>query len=137
MGRRCADMRTWGALPTARRGSESGQDAVEFALIISILVLILMAIFDLGRATYYISALHNAAREGARYASVFPDDVVGIEAVVDTMAVAMPPDEVMVSVLYPDAETVTVHVEYDMTLVTTFFGTSFTIGSQSTVSIEQ
>lgn len=43
-----------------------GQSLVEFAILIPVLVLIVMVIFDLGRAVYYYSAIYNAAREGAR-----------------------------------------------------------------------
>ena len=49
-----------------RRQSDSGQSAVEFALILPILVLILMGIFDFGRAFYAYSVVANSAREGAR-----------------------------------------------------------------------
>jgi hypothetical protein len=31
-------------------------------------------VFDLGRAVYYSSTIHNAAREGARYGIVYPGD---------------------------------------------------------------
>jgi hypothetical protein len=47
-----------------------GQAMVEFALIAPIFFLILFSIIDFGRAVYYIQALNNAAREGARYAIV-------------------------------------------------------------------
>ncbi len=47
-----------------------GQSLVEFALILPILLLFLMVILDLGRAVYFYSAIHNAAREGARNGAV-------------------------------------------------------------------
>lgn len=43
-----------------------GQAAVEFALIVPVFVLLLLGIFDLGRAVYASSTLNNAAREGTR-----------------------------------------------------------------------
>jgi Flp pilus assembly protein TadG len=49
-----------------RRTSQAGQSAVEFALILPILLLLLMGVFDFGRAFYYYSVVANAAREGAR-----------------------------------------------------------------------
>jgi hypothetical protein len=55
-----------------------GQDLVEFALIFPFLAIIIFGIIDLGRATYYYSALQNAAREGARYAIVHPDVTLGV-----------------------------------------------------------
>lgn len=43
-----------------------GQSLVEFALILPVLVLIIMGLFDFGRAVYAYNAVSNAAREGAR-----------------------------------------------------------------------
>jgi len=47
-----------------------GQSLAEFALTLPFLLLILMMIFDLGRAVYYFSAINHAAHEGVRYGSV-------------------------------------------------------------------
>jgi len=47
-----------------------GQSLVEFALLLPILMLIVVVLVDLGRAVYYYSVVHNAAREGARYGIV-------------------------------------------------------------------
>jgi len=53
----------------ARRGS-GGQTLVEFALVIPLVVLLLLAVFDMGRAVYGLSAVGNAARMGGRTAIV-------------------------------------------------------------------
>jgi Flp pilus assembly protein TadG len=54
-----------------RRGSRRrGQALVEFALVIPLFLLLLVAIFDLGRAVFAWNTLSNAAREGARIAIV-------------------------------------------------------------------
>ena len=54
-----------------RRGSRGrGQALVEFALVIPLFLLLLVAIFDLGRAVFAYNTLSNAAREGARIAIV-------------------------------------------------------------------
>lgn len=52
----------------ARR--KRGQALVEFALILPIFLLILLAVFDLGRAVFAYNSVTNAAREGARLAIV-------------------------------------------------------------------
>lgn len=52
------------------RPREKGQSMVEFALIFPILILILLAIFDLGRGVFAYSTIDNAARLGARVAAV-------------------------------------------------------------------
>lgn len=50
-----------------------GQALAEFALILPIFLLILFAIFDIGRAVFIYNGLTNAAREGARLAIVNQD----------------------------------------------------------------
>lgn len=56
------------------------QSLVEFAILLPIFLLVVLGIFDLGRVIYTLSALHNAAREGARYGAVNYCDEDGIEA---------------------------------------------------------
>ena len=52
---------------SARRSRRSrGQALAEFALVIPVLIVMLMGIFDLGRAIFAYNAITNAAREGAR-----------------------------------------------------------------------
>ena len=51
----------------ALRRDERGQALVEFALVLPIFILLLVAIFDLGRAVFAYNTLTNAAREGAVY----------------------------------------------------------------------
>jgi len=48
----------------------SGQALVEFSLIIPLFLLLLVGLFDLGRAVFAYNTLTNAAREGARIAIV-------------------------------------------------------------------
>jgi Flp pilus assembly protein TadG len=52
-----------------RRGGR-GQALVEFALVIPLFLLLLVGLFDLGRAVFAYNTLTNAAREGARMAIV-------------------------------------------------------------------
>ena len=49
---------------------ERGQAIVEFALIVSIFILVLMGIFDFGRAIFAFNTINQSAREGARLAIV-------------------------------------------------------------------
>ena len=53
-----------------RRRSGRGQALVEFALVLPLLVLLMLGLFDLGRAVYAFSTVNNAAREGGRLAIV-------------------------------------------------------------------
>jgi hypothetical protein len=56
-----------------RRAASRGQALVEFALTIPIFLLLLVSLFDMGRAVFSYNTLTNAAREGARIAIVNQD----------------------------------------------------------------
>jgi len=58
--------------PVRRRWRQQsrGQTLVEFALILPILVLLLVGIFDFGRAVYALNTVNNAAHEAVRLAIV-------------------------------------------------------------------
>jgi Flp pilus assembly protein TadG len=58
---------------TLRRRREGGAAAVEMALVLPILVLLIAGIIDLGRAFMAEVVLTNGAREGTRYVSVLED----------------------------------------------------------------
>lgn len=53
-----------------RRRRTRGQALVEFALVLPLFILILVGIFDLGRAVYAFNTVNNAAREAVRLAIV-------------------------------------------------------------------
>jgi len=55
------------------RHSPRGQSLAEFALVLPVFLLILMALFDVGRAVFVYNGLTNAVREGARLAIVNQD----------------------------------------------------------------
>jgi Flp pilus assembly protein TadG len=67
--------------------SESGASAVEFALLLPVLMLILFGIIEFGVALYRQAILTNASREGARLAivqSVPPITTAAVDARIDT-----------------------------------------------------
>ena len=53
-----------------RRGGETGQSLVEFAMVLPLLLVILFAIVDFGRIYQANVSLTNAVREGARLGAV-------------------------------------------------------------------
>ena len=67
------------------RGRDSGASAVEFALILPVLLLLLLGIIDFGRLTYERLTVTQAAFEGAR-ASGFKRDTATVTAIVNTTA---------------------------------------------------
>lgn len=63
-----------------RTRGERGANLVEFAIVAPLLVLLLLGIADIGRAFYSYITITNAAREGVRFASRFPDNLANIQA---------------------------------------------------------
>lgn len=58
----------------ARRLARSGATAVEFAVVVPVVIMILMAIFEYGRFTFTLTTATNATRDAARYAAVHTGD---------------------------------------------------------------
>jgi len=52
------------------RDTSRGQSLTEFALLLPVLLLIVMALFDFGRAVFYLNSVSEAARTGSRIAVV-------------------------------------------------------------------
>ena len=66
----------------ARRGrGERGTTVVELALILPLVLFMVVGMFDFGMAIYARNALANAARDGARFASVDPTNTSCIASV--------------------------------------------------------
>ena len=60
-------------LRTRSSDGARGQTLVEFALIVPLFILILVGLFDVGRAVFNYSTVANAARQAARVAIVDQD----------------------------------------------------------------
>ena len=60
------------------RRTQSGQEMVEFAILLPLLLLFVFGVLDLGRVFHAAITITNAAREGARYAMKYPDDLPAI-----------------------------------------------------------
>jgi hypothetical protein len=112
---------------------EAGDALVEFALVLSVLMLILMGIFDFGRAFYANAALTNAARDGARFATVNysqPNWVISTTNVVKGSLFGLNPSSSTLFItptISSDQTRITVQVDYKFYAVTgvisRFFGT--------------
>jgi Flp pilus assembly protein TadG len=86
---------------TSRR--DRGQSLVEFALVLPIFVVLLVGLFDVGRAVFAYSTLTNAAKEAGRLAIV--DQTLAHirqEAVDQSLNLHVPASDVAVSYLSPD-----------------------------------
>ena len=59
-----------------KKMNNQGQNIIEFALVLPLLLIILFGVLDLGRIFFGSISLTNAAREGVRYLTLHPNDVV-------------------------------------------------------------
>jgi Flp pilus assembly protein TadG len=67
-----------------RRRSERGQTAVEFALVIPVMLLFLLGIFQIGITYYHNESLQTSARDGARAGAIHTGSTLAqIQAYVD------------------------------------------------------
>ncbi|MGC8947107.1 MAG: TadE/TadG family type IV pilus assembly protein [Anaerolineae bacterium] len=71
---------------------------MEFALILTLLLLFLMGILDFGRALFIYTSLFNAAREGARWGAVHPWNPDGVVNRTRQFTTLVNPDDVAVAV---------------------------------------
>ncbi|MDF1515583.1 MAG: TadE/TadG family type IV pilus assembly protein [Anaerolineae bacterium] len=106
---------------------ERGQSLVEVALTLPILLMLLLGLFDLGRAYFILVELNDAADEGATYAAIRYTDVSGIQnrAVDAATMVKLSPGDVVLTGPPANAigQPVTVTVSTDMRLFTPFVNT--------------
>ncbi len=125
---------------------EAGQNLLEFSLVVSLLLIFIFVIVDLGRITYYYSVLHNAAREGARYGVVNPFDLAGAETYAKDFAIGVNKDPSVLSITAsrPDDDTFQVTATYDFEAITPILGwlidsggNNFVLSSISRMRIEQ
>ncbi|MBN1179864.1 MAG: pilus assembly protein [Anaerolineae bacterium] len=94
---------------SVRRGKRSaGQGLLEFALILPLLLLIIMAIIDFGWIFLVYANVFNASREGVRYGVTRPRDYFGIDSSARSRIAIVPSDDVNISTWYdhgPDEAT--------------------------------
>lgn len=119
---------------------ESGQALVEFALVVSVLVFILMGVFDLGRGVYAYNVTASAAREGAHYGILKPNDKTGIQNKARANTPGLDPSGITVPlpVCTPDCSPgskISVTVTYHFTPITLFFA-ALDVTGRSTMTIE-
>lgn len=75
-----------------RARDQKGQATLEFALVISFLLLVLFGIIDFSRIFFAYATMSNGVREGARYAIIHPEDIDGIKERAGAMMVILGSD---------------------------------------------
>ncbi len=74
--------------PMRSKDGAAGQALVEFSLAIVVFLVMLVSLFDVGRAVYMYNGMSEAAREIARRTIVYPGIVLGASAEsLDTVAI--------------------------------------------------
>ena len=121
--------------------SQRGAALVEFSLVAGIVILLTISIFQFGFVYFAISNLNNAARDGARYGSVHPNDASLIMTNVVSHLTFAGNSQVQIQVTYPDGNTntdsrITVTLQYTIPSFTPLFG-SRSITHSSTMRIEK
>jgi hypothetical protein len=107
-----------------RRRDQRGQSLVETALVLPILLVILMGIFDFGRAIFAFNAVSNSAREAARVAIV-NQNATAVEDEGKRAAIGL---DIDVTFAIPDCGTVlvgctaSVTVDHEWTALTPIIG---------------
>ncbi len=106
--------------------SRKGQSAVETALILPIIIIIITGIIDFGLTFNNYLIINNASREGARNAAVGASDSQIVSNIKD-MASTLDQSKLKITIV-PDGSTrkagneVTITVEYDNDLITPVIG---------------
>jgi hypothetical protein len=132
------------ALLAKIRRENGGQALVEFALVLPLLLLLLMAVFEFGNVFHSYLTITNAAREGARLGVVNPD--ADIENCVRTVCSALDTSKLEITVAPQDpvyrkpGYYLTVDVRYKVFLITpllsNFLPNPMDISARSVMRIE-
>jgi Flp pilus assembly protein TadG len=114
---------------TIHRNAERGAAAVEFALVLPVLLLLVLGMLEFSRAYNVQISLTNAAREGARVMAIHNDPSTATNAAIAaaSSSVALTTGQISVSPSScsdnPGA-TVNVTISYPLALMTGMFGAS-------------
>ncbi|MCU1596379.1 MAG: TadE family protein [Glaciihabitans sp.] len=106
--------------------NDRGAAAVEFALILPLLVLLIMGLIEFSLLFNTQISLTNAAREGARVMAIHNDPALAKSATISAAASVQPAVSTGNITVSPSTctagSTVTVTISYNATLLTGYFG---------------
>jgi Flp pilus assembly protein TadG len=123
-------------------GREAGQSLAEFALSLLVLAMVVLGLMDFSRAMLAHNTVANAAREGARYGVIHPDDTAKIKQAALALTVGL--DNATVDVRRPASnvvEVVVTHTFHPVSLFVAGFlddgsGVGFTMRARSRMYVE-
>lgn len=109
-----------------RNSDERGAAAVEFALVLPVLIILLLGMVEFARVFNVQISLSNAAREGARTMAIENDATIARDAAVSAAPSVVPAVSAGQITVAPApcaaGDTVTVTIQYSVDLLTGFFG---------------
>jgi Flp pilus assembly protein TadG len=116
--------------------SEAGQAIIEFALTISITLLLIFGMIEFSRAIYTASVIQWAAQQGAR-AGIVDDSQAVVEAAVHDRMVGLDTGKALVTISSPNVNIVQVNVAYEFEFVVPIISriTGDTIQMQASASM--
>jgi Flp pilus assembly protein TadG len=122
-------------LRTARCRDERGQSLVEAALGFPLLMLLFFGIIEFSLVVFTYNTLSNAAREGARYGVMRPNDAAGMATAARrlTTAIQCGGAGMTISSSQPAADTVRVDVDCNAPLLTQMIITA--LGGTGTIPL--
>jgi len=89
--------------PSSGRRRSRGQGLVEFALVFPVLIVLLIAVFDVGRLVFAYNDITNAARSGARVAIVDQTNGIAQTATINqATSLGLKPADVTIDYLTSD-----------------------------------
>ncbi len=102
---------------------EVGQNLIETALLLPLLLLLLAGTLDLGRGYNAYIVLTNAAREGARYGTLYPADLAGIRSWAKIEAqsggITLSDGDIIVTTTGVSGTPIQVDIDYDLPVIMT------------------
>lgn len=118
-------------LGKALRFDKRGSVVTEFAISFPILITVTLMIFDIGRAMFVFTTIHNVAAEGARYISVrgtgspTQTNEADHRMFIADIATGLDPAEMDVEIIYTPSASSGSEVQVVVTYSLTFFGSVF------------
>jgi Flp pilus assembly protein TadG len=121
--------------------SSRGQALIEFAFVALVLLMLLFGILEFGRAAYVINSLADAAREGARYGIMNPNDTSGIKTQASNAAIGLNLPTSNVTVTFPDGSStsgnrIRVDVSNNFKVDTPLVSPNLTLKGSATMTIQ-
>ncbi len=114
---------------------ETGQSLVEFAAFLTVLMIVIAMVLDLGRAFFYLVAIENAAGEGVLFASYHPTWITAGDVPTGTLEVDPAIDNITYRALNESSPGGLVDLQNSPVEVIVSYGEGVVVGAPITVTV--